>query len=228
MIEKLYNIRFELFFFSQLAVLFGSLIFPELFFEEILSPILFIINLIAGIILLYKKKVLMGFCLLLLLINTVIFGADLFKNPQSIVYSFTKMISYFLFYIIVTYEIIKQVWLSKTVNKNVIIGLISGYVSLGLIGFFICVSIELSSPGSFNFVDLNELKSSNSMVDDIMYFSYMTLITIGFGDIYPLTALAKKAAILIGLLGQFYLVIITAIVVGKYLNQLEQSRKDTT
>jgi hypothetical protein len=169
----------------------------------------------------------MGFCLLLLLINTIIFGTDLFMNPHSIVYSFTKTISYFLFYVIVTYEIIKQVWLSTTVDKNVIIGLISGYVSLGLIGFFICLSIELSDPGSFNFINVAAVNGSESMVDDIMYFSYMTLITIGFGDIYPLTALAKKAAILIGLLGQFYLVIITAIVVGKYLNQIPNSQSDS-
>ena len=74
MIKKLYDIRFELFFFSQLAVLFGSLVFPETFFEAILSPILFIVNLIAGIVLLSKQKILMGFCLLLLLINMILFG----------------------------------------------------------------------------------------------------------------------------------------------------------
>jgi voltage-gated potassium channel len=42
-------------------------------------------------------------------------------------------------------------------------------------------------------------------------------MTIGYGDISPLTPIAKKAAVLIGLWGQFYLVIITALVVGKYL-----------
>ncbi|NQY04990.1 MAG: two pore domain potassium channel family protein [Flavobacteriaceae bacterium] len=133
------------------------------------------------------------------------------------------MISYFLFYVLITNEIIKQVWLSTTIDRNVIIGLISGYVSLGLIGFFICLSVELTHPGSFNFPNLGS--GSEFMVEDIMYFSYMTLITIGYGDIYPITVLAKKAAILIGLSGQFYLVIITAIVVGKYLNQLQHTRE---
>ena len=224
MIKKLYDIRFELFFFSQLAVLFGSLVFPETFFEAILSPILFIVNLIAGIVLLSKQKILMGFCLLLLLINMILFGTDLFTNPQSIIYSYTKMISYFLFYVVVTYQIIKQVWLSAQINKNVIIGLICGYVSLGLIGFFICLSIEISAPGSFHLVPSNVQHISDSTIDDLMYFSYMTLLTIGYGDIYPVTNLAKKSSILIGLLGQFYLVIITAIVVGKYLNQLSKQK----
>jgi len=52
-----------------------------------------------------------------------------------------------------------------------------------------------------------------------MYFSYITLMTIGYGEITPLTPLAQKATILIGLAGQFYLVIITATIVGKYINQ---------
>ena len=221
MVNKMYSIRFELFFFSQLAVLFGSLIFPELFFEKILSPILFIFNIAAGILLLSKKRVLVWFCFLLLILNTILFGTDLFTSPKSAVFSFTRFTSYFLFYVIVTKEIIKQVWLSKTVNKTVIIGLICGYVSLGLIGFFICMSIELSHPGSFHFQSTELISGPDSVVEDVMYFSYMTLITIGYGDIYPITVLAKKASILIGLVGQFYLVIITAIVVGKYLNQIQ-------
>ncbi len=52
-----------------------------------------------------------------------------------------------------------------------------------------------------------------------MYFSYITLTTIGYGDILPITILARKASILIGLVGQMYLVVITAIVVGKYIKQ---------
>jgi hypothetical protein len=42
-------------------------------------------------------------------------------------------------------------------------------------------------------------------------------MTIGYGEILPATATAQKAAILVGLMGQFYLVIITAVVVGKYM-----------
>ncbi|WP_296314158.1 ion channel [Winogradskyella sp. UBA3174] len=47
----------------------------------------------------------------------------------------------------------------------------------------------------------------------------MTLMTIGYGDILPVTPIAQKASIFIGLIGQFYLVILTAIVVSKYINQ---------
>jgi len=220
MLEKLYSHRFEFFLFSQLAILFGSLIVPQVFFDDILSPILFLINLLAGILLISKRKTVMMFFMLLLIVSAVVFGSDLLINSDKMLFSYIRMTSYFLFYIVVTYEIIKQVWLAIQINKNVILGLVSGYVSLGLIGFFICLSIEITTPGSFSFIQSNIINESEFILENLMYFSYVTLLTIGYGDIYPVTKLAHKTAILIGLMGQIYLVVITAIVVGKYINQL--------
>ena len=53
--------------------------------------------------------------------------------------------------------------------------------------------------------------------DSLLYYSYITLLTIGYGEIFPISPVAQKAAILIGLVGQFYFVIITAVVVEKYI-----------
>ncbi|WP_188373885.1 two pore domain potassium channel family protein [Winogradskyella haliclonae] len=129
-------------------------------------------------------------------------------------YGIWRMIVYFLFYVLVTLELIKQVWRAKVVDKKVIYGLVSGYISLGLIAFFICLSIETLHPNSYSgFIE------SSTITENLTYYSYITLMTIGYGDILPITSLSQKAAILIGLIGQVYLVVITAIVVGKYINQ---------
>jgi len=126
---------------------------------------------------------------------------------------------YFVFYILVTIEIIKQVWKSKIITKNVIIGLISGYISIGLVSFFMLNTIEMLSPGSFNGIDL--VTNISSQKDSLLYFSFITLLTIGYGDITPITVIAQKATILVGLIGQFYMVLLTATIVGKYISQLE-------
>ncbi|WP_024771390.1 MULTISPECIES: potassium channel family protein [Aquimarina] len=223
MIEKLYPYRFEIFFFSQVTILFGSLIVPSVIFENIVSPILFQINLLAGILLLSKKKNLMWFFIVLLLVSGVVFGSSLLENRNERFFNFIRMITYFLFYVVVTFEIIKQVWKAEFVNKNVILGLISGYVSLGLIGFFICISIEMADHGSFKGLIVSS-SNPEMITEELMYYSYITMLTIGYGDIVPVTVLSKKAAILIGLIGQFYLVIVTAIVVGKYINQLHNEK----
>ena len=212
--EKLYNHRFEIFFFSQIAILFGSLIVPTNLFESILAPLLFLANLLAGILLISRKKNLMWFFVVLLAIISIVFGFSLVENNDERLFNFIRMGTYFLFYFLVTFEIINQVWNSEVVNKNVIFGLVSGYVSLGLIGFFICLSIEMTYPNSFQ-----GLLENISLTENLMYYSYITLLTIGYGDILPVSSLSQKATILIGLIGQVYLVVITAIVVGKYIGQ---------
>ncbi|NAS32028.1 hypothetical protein GTQ40_13665 [Flavobacteriaceae bacterium R38] len=152
MIRKFYKNRFEIFFFSMLTILFGSLIIPVELFEKVFVPVLFIINIAAGILLISKKKKLVWFFLIILLISaSFVFGADMINrevnnNSSTLL---IRMGIYFLFYSTVTIEIIKQVWHAKFVNKNVIIGLMSGYISLGLIAFLIFTSIDISTPGSF-------------------------------------------------------------------------------
>ena len=51
----------------------------------------------------------------------------------------------------------------------------------------------------------------------LLYYAYITLLTIGYGEIIPAIPIAQKAAMLVGLMGQFYLVILTAGVVEKYI-----------
>ncbi len=217
MIKDLYKHRYEVFFTTQLFILFGSLLFPSDFFENVLTPILFLINTIAGILLISKKKKLMWFLILLFVVSLTVFGSSMMSRHVESQDNFLIRLSvYFIFYIVVTHQIIMQIWKAKRVNNTVVIGLMCGYISLGFIAFFLFTTIELLDPNSFKGI-MMETSNVNLGLDSIMYYSYITLMTIGYGDIVPATPLAQKAAIITGLMGQFYLVIITAIIVGKYI-----------
>ena len=165
----------------------------------------------------------MWFGFLLLGIAGIAFISSMVPAIETLPGKFLQLVTLFLFYAVVSLEIIRQVWHASSVNKNVILGLISGYVSLGLIGFFVCVCIETASPNSFDGIFTGE-KHSHVLTDRLMYYSYITLLTIGYGDIQPATPLAQKAAILIGLIGQLYLVIITATIVGRYISEFSQTK----
>ena len=191
---------------------------PADWFENILSPVLFQVNLLAGVLLISKKKRLMWFFIILLVIAGILLGCSVVDGVDQRKIGITRMIIYFLFHVVITNEIIKQVWRAKRISENVIFGVISGYISLGLIGFFTCLCIELLHPGSFQGLYLGEV-TVDRITDRLIYFSFITLLTVGYGDIFPVTPTAEKATILVGLLGQFYLVIITATIVGKYINQ---------
>lgn len=218
MLDKLYPYRFELFFATQLTVLFGSIIIPNALFENWMNPILLTGNLVFGVLLVSKNKYLFRFLLIFLIVTALIVIFGLFNSDIDKSFDYLKLGSYFLFYAIVTWEIIKQVWQAKVVGKNVILGLISGYISLGLLAFFLCLTIEIIDPNSFSGL-VDHGVTNSAVTQQLMYFSYITLMTIGYGDILPVSPIAQKAAMFIGLIGQFYLVILTAIVVGKYINQ---------
>ncbi|WP_299429931.1 ion channel [uncultured Maribacter sp.] len=220
MFKRIYSYRFEFFFVTQLVILFGSLLIPGQVFEDTIAPISFLLNLIAGVIFISKRKELFWFFLILLIASSFLFGFAETHDEKPLLVSYIQFAIYFSFYLFVTYEIIKQVWQTPEVNKTIIYGLISGFISLGLIGFFICMSIELTNPNSFEggLLAMQGVQP-NALTEQLMYFSFITMMSIGYGDILPITPLAQKAAILIGLIGQFYLVVITAVVVGKFINQ---------
>lgn len=217
--NNLYKHRFELFITTQFFILFGSLFFPDAFFQNTLLPALFILNIASGILLVSKEKKVMWFLIILFIIATIVFGNSLFTEVEKSEFILTRLSVYFIFYIIVTANIIQQIWREKEVDKLVIIGLMSGYISLGFLAFFMLVSIELITPGSFTGI-LLDVQNIEVRVDSLMYYAYITLLTIGYGDIIPVTPIAQKAVVLIGLVGQFYIVIITSVVVSKYINQI--------
>ncbi|UII78779.1 ion channel [Flagellimonas sp. CMM7] len=218
MTQAIYKNRFEFFLATQLAILFGSLLFGYRTFEYTVQPILFLMNILGGILLISKQRKLMWFFILLFTISLFIFGSSMVSRTEGVDTILIRLSIYFLFCLTVTVSIIKQIWYAKDVNKNVIIGLVSGYISLGFLAFFLFMSIELLNTGAFQGV-LLQGEDFASTADSIMYYSFITLLTIGYGEIVPTIAIAQKAAILVGLMGQFYMVIITAIIVGKYIQQ---------
>lgn len=68
-------------------------------------------------------------------------------------------------------------------------------------------------PGSF---------SGISETTDLVYFSFVTLTTVGFGDITPQTILAKRLAVFEAAMGGIYLAVIIAMLVGRYMSMEEQ------
>ena len=217
MLDKVFKYRFEIFLISQLSILFGSLVFSAALYESILDPIFLLVNIVAGINLISNKKKLMWFFIVLLVIEGILLGSSFLEKGEEQLVNKIRFFIFFLFYVTVAIEIIGNVWHAKKIDKGVIFGLISGYISLGFIGFFIFLSVDIWYPNSFNGIEAG-VKST----EELMYFSYITLMSIGYGDITPITHMAQKATIFIGLIGQFYMVIITAIIVGKFINQSNQ------
>jgi len=218
-IHQLYAHRFIFFNVSLITILFSPLIIPPALFESFFAPLFFSINILAGILLISKKKGPQKIFIVALIGTILTYLISAIYQSEAEYFTYVRFSILFLFYCLVTWEIIAQVWKSNYVNQTVILGLIGGYLCLGLIGFFICNSIEMIIPGSFNGIVERAVDPAENR-QDLFYFSFITLMSIGYGDIAPVGKVARNAAVFIGLLGQFYTVILTAIVVGKFINQL--------
>ena len=216
--QRAYKLRFHLLLSSYLLILFGSLFFPEKLYQEYISDLFVLFNTLAGINLIHKRKKTLRICIALLII---VFSAVIFHKIGDKGLNRSIYFIYFLYFLISSLELYRQIWKAKKVSTEIILAVFCGLVVMGLMGNIVFILIETRNSGSFA-----NLPSGPAMYQDLMYFSYISLLTIGYGDIYPVTPIAKKFSVLFGLLGQFYSVVITAIVVGKYLTAAEKKNND--
>jgi len=70
-------------------------------------------------------------------------------------------------------------------------------------------------PGAFSGIDA---EFGKSRFTDLLYYSYVTLSTLGYGDITPVTPIARTLAYLEALFGQFYIAILVASFVGMHIS----------
>lgn len=226
LLHKLYEQRFVFFNVTLIMILFGPLVIPPVLFESVFAPLFFSVNILAGILLISKKKGPQKIFIVVLISTILTYVISAFYKSEADSFAFVRYSVLFLFYCVVTWEIVTQVWKSEYVNQIAILGLIGGYLCLGLIGFFICNFIEMIMPGSFNGIVERAVDPSQNR-EGLFYFSFITLMSIGYGDIAPVGKVARNAAVFIGLIGQFYTVILTAIVVGKFINQLNTDHSNS-
>lgn len=98
------------------------------------------------------------------------------------------------------------------VGIETISAVFAGFILLGVVSSIIFMSIDSAFIGAFSGVETRDFP-------DFLYFSFITLLTIGYGDISPTLEVSKKTVVLVGLLGHFYTVFVTAIIIGKYLGE---------
>lgn len=114
---------------------------------------------------------------------------------------------------------IRHIARSQVVTPTIILSSINGYILLGVLGAVLLniangTHILLNGAGSAG-VLLPE--GGVPVFSDYLYLSFVTLTTVGYGDIIASTHLTRSVAILIALSGQLYMTILIAMLVGKFL-----------
>jgi len=201
---------------SHLYLFFGTLLFIFVFplvdhgsMFDFFGPLSYSIIIISILSVIEKKegaefKILTG----LIVISVFFIWMMYFFHYRTI-----NILS-FLFNIIVftsaTIIMIRQIVASDKVDTRVIIEVINGYLLIGVMFTLSNTFIWGLNPQSLNV--------PSAEFSNLVYYSFITITTIGYGDISPQTEWAKMVSILFGLMSQLYLTIIVALIIGKFLN----------
>ncbi len=97
----------------------------------------------------------------------------------------------------------------QRVSRDVIMAAVCGYFLLGILWSFVYFFVESVLPGSFHFP-----QSTAATKADFLYLSFVTMTTVGYGDVLPLSNAARSLAILEAVMGQLYLAVTIARLVG--------------
>lgn len=127
-----------------------------------------------------------------------------------------RLYSSFMLFSVLSYILIRNILITKYINLKVIAGTIAGYILLGILGGIGFEFLEIKSPGAIL------MENSLSGGYTFYYFSFISLSTIGYGDVTPLFAPAQALTVLISIVGQFYMAIGVALFIGKFLSNANE------
>jgi hypothetical protein len=133
--------------------------------------------------------------------------SHLFEMPVLI---YVSSVTNILFYQIIVIRLIIQVARSRRADASMILQSVNGYLMMGVM-FSTWVALAMTfNPNAFLF------SQQDPSFTDFTYFTFITMTTVGYGDITPQLPFARSISILISTSGQIYIAVIIAMLVGKY------------
>jgi len=119
-----------------------------------------------------------------------------------------------IFLIIAIAYTFRQIATDTTISVNRIVGAVAVYLMFGVLWSVAYTMVELIWPGSFCGFDPG---TGAKWASEWLYFSFVTMTTLGYGDIAPVSAIARMLAYMQAILGQLYIAILVAGLVGAYI-----------
>jgi hypothetical protein len=106
--------------------------------------------------------------------------------------------------------IVRSLFNVRVLTGDSIYGAVCGYLFLGLAWAVVYSMIEAAQPGSFQISESLRSASTAPRAQVLTYYSFVTLTTVGYGDVTPISPMTRTFAWIEAITGQFYLAIIVA------------------
>lgn len=207
MLEAIYHRRFTVFLVSFLLLIFGDLFVPYAY-DDAARTFLLLQNMLFSMVLFRHQSSGIRRMMYVIFIITILSQLTIFlRYDGSIVFALV----YIIYFVLISYRIFRDLQKQRVIGIEMISAAFCGYILLGVVSSIIFLTIDSSSPDAFTSA------MTAREFPDFLYFSFITLLTIGYGDITPTSELSQKIVIIVSLTGHFYTVFVMAVVIGKFL-----------
>ncbi len=115
-----------------------------------------------------------------------------------------------------------QLLTDDDVDADTILGACCGYLLLGLFFATLYAVIYYFDPKAFSLPE----DSSDSIFYHLSYFSFVTLTTLGYGDILPATPTTQMLAAYEAVVGQIFVTVVVAAIVGAHVSNRDRYKGD--
>lgn len=180
----------------------------------ILQDVLFLAILLGALRAVRQSRFFRPMLILSLICSVAAAAKYLTINPLTAIVSDLLGVCMVLFTTIV---VVRSLIQRPRVDMDTVFGGLCVYLFIGAMWFALYALVERLAPGSFSFTlhghDLSPMTANRLL----FFFSYVTLLTTGYGDVVPLSPVAQTLSIIEGLAGQFYTVFFMARLVGLYV-----------
>ena len=113
--------------------------------------------------------------------------------------------------------LISHLFRRTDVTVDMILGAMVTYLLVAVAFTLVFEIMELQHPGTFSGVPVDAQNHRAELASSMMYFSLVNITTLGYGDIVPVSKLARPVAVLEGVFGQLYLAVMIARLVGLHI-----------
>ena len=186
--------------------------------QRALFNLLFLAVVVSAVRTLSKSRVRM-----ILVITTGVMGYAVSTYAEfhpSIAVTTATDVCYIFVFILLMIVLADNVFGDGPVDLNRIVGSVSIYFVLGLVFALVYSLLETFQPGAFGLPPVSKVAGSHqTMFSELFYFSNVTLTTLGYGDINPVSRPARTLATMEAIIGQLYLAIVMARLVGLHIAQ---------
>lgn len=180
--------------------------------------------LVSAVFTLSHRPLIRWLCLIVLFIELGLNAAVYWFGMEGL--HIMHLATVIVFFGITGGTILTGVFRAERVTGQMVAGAVVVYLMMALVWANFYTILEIAAPGSLNLhahqaaIDAGTWSRSSMMI----YYSIVTITTLGYGDIRPATEVAAALSSTEALVGQLFLTVMIARLVGLHISQGRRSR----